>query len=135
MDPEEVGSGGGQSQTPSYPGGNGGGLVKITAGTLQVDGSIIADGGSAINQNGYTNGGGSGGGIKINVSMLSGNGTISAKGGASTWAGAGGGGRIAVYYDTLTLPMVNVIALGGLSGTGGVSSRNGGAGTVYLHLR
>lgn len=46
MNPNELGSGGYGGST-SYPGGNGGGLVKIKAGTLTVDGSILADGGSA----------------------------------------------------------------------------------------
>jgi hypothetical protein len=132
MNPNELGSGGGGGQHISYPGGNGGGLVKITAGALTLDGGIIADGGSAINQSGYFNGGGSGGGIKINVSTLSGNGTISAKGGATSYGGAGGGGRIAIYYTMNSLNPSNLSAAGGLSGTGGVSSRNGGAGTVYL---
>jgi hypothetical protein len=126
MSPDEVGSGGGAwSNSASNAGGNGGGFVKITAGTLQVDGSIVADGG-----NGSAYGGsGSGGGLNIHVTTLSGSGTISARGGAN-YRGAGGGGRIAVYYGTLTLPTENIVASGGQSSSG-TASYNGGAGTVY----
>src|SRR5574341_7489 len=138
MDPNEVGSGGG-AYSNGWPGGNGGGLVKIRATSLTVDGSIVADGAGAINASGAAEGAGSGGGILINVSTLSGSGTISAKGGASIYnstqasgGGAGGGGRIAVYYDTMTLPTANIVASGGKSGDGSKSSYNGGAGTVYL---
>ena len=126
--PNELGSGGGQYFS-SYAGGNGGGLVKITAGTLQVDGSIAADGGGA--GSGGSGGGGSGGGVNIHVSTLSGSGTISAKGGAGL-GGSGGGGRIAMYYDTMTLSTTNIIAFGGKTGSGGTASYNGGTGTIYL---
>ena len=135
MNPGEVGSGGGAgAYCPYYcssqPGGNGGGLVKITAGALQVDGSIIADGGAGTATT-YNGGGGSGGGVNLHVSTLSGTGMIAARGGAGP-GGAGGGGRIAVYYDTLTLPTGNFMASGGKSASQNNSSYNGGAGTIYL---
>ena len=134
MNPNELGSGGGAySSSSSYAGGNGGGLVKITAGTLQVDGSIIADGESRTNSTGWWMSGGSGGGVNIHVATLSGGGTISAKGGASSYSGgAGSGGRIAAYYDTITLAASKFIASGGKNGSGGTPSYNGGAGTIYL---
>ncbi|ABQ27183.1 Ig-like domain-containing protein [Geotalea uraniireducens] len=122
----EPGSGGsGYPTNSSYAGGNGGGLVRIKAGTLSLSGSILADGASA------TYGSGSGGGILIDVSTLTGSGAIYARGGSSSY-GAGGGGRIAVYYDTISLAVANIIASGGQSGNGGNSARNGGAGTIYL---
>jgi hypothetical protein len=126
--PGEVGSGGGASGSAA-PGGDGGGLVKLTAGTLSLSGSILANGGVG------STGCGSGGGILLNAGTLSGSGTISASGGSAptyTSYGSGGGGRIAVYYGTNTLPTANIVALGGQSGNGSISSRNGGAGTVYL---
>ena len=132
--PDESGSGGGGHYAwSSYLGGNGGGLVKITAGTLTVDGSILADGGSPPDWNG---GGGSGGGVLLNILTLAGGGTISAKGGAGIYnAGSGGGGRIAVYYETLTLPTANIVAAGGLTGDGSVPSWNGSAGTIFYQMR
>ena len=133
MNPAEPGSGGGAYSTSEYHGGgNGGGLIRIKAGRLHVDGSIIADGESRINTSGWTWSGGSGGGILIHATTLSGSGTISAKGGSSSNGGAGGGGRIAVYYDTLELPVENIIASGGVSASGGTAARNGGAGTIFL---
>jgi len=133
MNPNEVGSGGGGASSTGYscyPGGNGGGLVRITAGSALVNGSILADG------SGVCYGGGSGGGITINTGTLSGTGTIRAQGGASSSSnGAGGGGRIAVYYSILSLPTANISTSGGLSGSGTVTSRNGWPGTVHIELR
>jgi hypothetical protein len=129
--PNEVGSGGGGNGTQN-PGGNGGGLVKITAGTLDLSGSILADGGGVTG----ANGGGSGGGILLSVGTLSGNGTISARGGANTgnntYFPGGGGGRIAIYYNTKTLPVANIVASGGKSYNGTSAKADGGAGTIYL---
>jgi len=129
--PNEPGSGGGACCN-GYPGGNGGGLVKVSAGTLTLEGSILADGGNG-SASGSASGGGSGGGVFINASTLAGAGTVSARGGASSLAvGAGGGGRIAVYYDGMTLPAANVAAAGGTSSN---AACNGGAGTVYLQAK
>jgi hypothetical protein len=128
LNPNEVGSGGGGDS--SNAGGNGGGLVRISAGTVTLQGSILADGGV-----GYY-GSGSGGGIRIEADTLAGSGKIYARGGTSTDiyrnGGAGGGGRIAIYYGTMSLPVGNVLAHGGKSYDGGTATRNGGAGTIYL---
>jgi hypothetical protein len=123
--PGELGSGGGSPNGNGNPGGNGGGVVLLTAGTLDIAGAILADGGPS---NG--GGGGSGGGILLTVGTLSGAGTISSRGSAAG-DGAGGGGRIAIYYDTNTLPSANIMAAGG-SGNGEAVALNGGAGTIYL---
>ncbi|MCP5003044.1 MAG: RHS repeat protein, partial [Planctomycetes bacterium] len=72
VNPDELGSGGGSGST-SYSGGDGGGLVKIVANDIALDGSINANGG---NGSSYNNGGGSGGGVYIEVSTLSGIGVI-----------------------------------------------------------
>ncbi|MDU0460473.1 MAG: Ig-like domain-containing protein [Geobacteraceae bacterium] len=120
--PNESGSGGG-TEYGTYVSGNGGGLVRIKAGSLALVGNILADGGNGN----YVGGGGSGGGIRIDAGALSGSGYIYARGGwADNSRGGGGGGRIAIYYGTMDLPSGNVIASG--AGTG----YNGGAGTVYL---
>ena len=106
--------------------------MRIAAGSVILDGSIQADGGSGT----YYSGGGSGGGVRIDADTLTGSGHIYARGGANTnanrYGGAGGGGRIAIYYQTMSLPVGNIVANGGKSGDGSNSGRNGGAGTIYL---
>jgi len=127
LDPNDVGSGGGAYNYANngYYGGNGGGLLRITAGSIALAGSILADGGNSTT---YNDGGGSGGGIRIDVGALSGTGSINAKGGsAGNWGGSGGGGRIAVYYDALSFPSTKITAAGGTGGAYGM------AGTVHLH--
>ena len=125
--PNEVGSGGGGFQGAAA--GNGGGLVRIVAQSIVLDGSIRADGGSATN----FSAGGSGGGIRLDAGSLSGIGSVSANGSPASplaGGGGGGGGRIAIYYQSApTFNSTNVSAFGATF-TG--SSINGGAGTVYL---
>jgi len=125
-DPQHPGAGGGGAE-PGY--GTGGGLVRLVAGSLVLDGAIRADGRGAL---GGDRPGGAGGGIRLDVGTLSGAGSISANGGNATWdSGSGGGGRIAIYYDTVTTfdLLANVTAHGGLNG----GAHGGGVGTVYLH--
>ncbi len=115
--PDELGSGSG----PYGGGGAGGGLVQITAGTAQVDGTILANGGNSYD-------GGSGGGILLNVGTLSGGGQINANGGNGTGNDGGGGGRVAIYYSANTFNLSsNVTANGGSAPT-----QAGSVGTVYL---
>jgi hypothetical protein len=128
-DPNELGSGGG-GNTATQPGGNGGGLVRITATEIALEGSIMSNGGDGGDTT--YNGGGSGGGIYIEVGKLSGAGMIKAHGGKdSTDHGAttgGGGGRIAIYYNDISkFDMSNVTAYGGVG-----QNANGGAGTKFL---
>jgi len=99
-DPNEPGSGGG---TFGNVAANGGGLIRIVAQTLQLDGVIKADGADVVT--GGTTGAGSGGGIRIDVGTISGTGSISANGGVggSFGGGGGGGGRVAIYHrDAIT---------------------------------
>ena len=122
--PNELGSGG-AGGTP----GVGGGLVRITAGSAQINGAILANGGGGGY---YGGGGGSGGGILLNVGTLSGVGTIAANGGGGGndqqgGGGGGGGGRVAVYtWKAMSLSSNNVTAIG--NSQGGV----GAAGSVYI---
>ncbi|MCK4945697.1 MAG: hypothetical protein KAS59_05500, partial [Alphaproteobacteria bacterium] len=119
-EPTDLGSGGGDY----YPGGAGGGAVKLTiAGTTTIAGTISSNGGSG----GGDAGGGSGGSVYITTGTLDGAGTITANGGngEDTYAGGGGGGRIAVYYTTDN-SSVTYWAYGGTP-----SGRYGGAGTIY----
>ena len=112
---------------PGSGGGGGGGAILIAAtGTLNVTGSILANGGVPVSPGtvqgvGSWGGGGSGGAIRLIASTVSGNGTISAMG-ANSWTGYysstsygaygscagyangsqhGGAGRIRIEYETL----------------------------------
>ena len=129
-DPNDVGSGGGEF---FGPGGNGGGLIRIVAQTLQLDGVITVDGENAPSSNNGGGGGGSGGGIRINVGTLSGTGTINANGGNGGPNGGGGGGagggRIAVYYESLAGfdLATQVVAAAGLGGAAGISDGQDGS--------
>lgn len=110
----------------------GGGAVKISTGTLILDGDIFANG-----EGGYVGAanraGGSGGSVWIDASVtVSGTGSIRANGGSgeNNFAGGGGGGRVAIYYnDASSFDLANIYSIGG-AGRGGTPS--GGAGTIYL---
>jgi hypothetical protein len=101
--PTTLGSGGAYGATSNNYGGSGGGVIRITAGVLTVDGAILADGGAPFEAKAPLDpGGGSGGSIWIDVGKLSGKGVIHADGGAGGSAGKGGGGaggRIALIAD------------------------------------
>ena len=123
-DPDDWGSG-------SANGAPGGGLVRLTAGHLRLDGTITADGQTGP----YLFGGGSGGGIFIRVGSLAGTGLIRAAGyaGGSDHStgnngGGGGGGRVAVYAGDFTSFDTNRIMAPGGAG----APLPGGPGTVYL---
>ncbi|KAF8033938.1 hypothetical protein BT93_C0275 [Corymbia citriodora subsp. variegata] len=90
-EPCSYGSRGGSTSKEADLGGGGGGRIKITVlGYLEVNGSILADGGDG----GSRGGGGSGGSIYFKAQKMTGNGKISACGG-NGYAG-GGGGRVSV---------------------------------------
>lgn len=74
--------------------------------------------------------GGSGGCIRINTRDFEGSGSIQTSGGdGTTETGSGGGGRIAVYYETAQFWFGNFDSSGGSS-----NMSCGGAGTVYLKV-
>jgi hypothetical protein len=94
--PTDLGSGGGHYYTT--PGGAGGGAIRLdVSGTLTLNGEITADGQDMP----VTSGGGSGGSVFVTAGTLMGSGTFSADGGdwGTAYTSAGGGGRIAVYYQ------------------------------------
>ncbi|MBI3783118.1 MAG: Ig-like domain-containing protein, partial [Deltaproteobacteria bacterium] len=127
--PDEPGAGGGTAC--SIGTNNGGGVVRIVAGTAAVNGTISADGGASVTGCG---GGGAGGSIKLDVGSLSGAGSIHANGGAApgggNGTGGGGGGRIAILYGaTDTLPSANVAAVAG------VGTTSGAPGTIFVQHR
>jgi hypothetical protein len=124
-DPDELGSGGGTNCGGGFN--SGGGLVRIVADEIDLDGLIVADGGS--NAGNGCAGGGSGGGVKLDVGTVSGSGMVRADGGAASGfsAGGGGGGRISVLYaDAAEFDFANVRALGG------AGQNNGSPGTIFL---
>ncbi|MEA3306609.1 MAG: hypothetical protein U9Q34_02370 [Elusimicrobiota bacterium] len=115
VEPLELGSGGGVSRG-SYGGGAGGGLIKLEVGNiLRVDGEISANGVGGGCSSWYSwrcGASGSGGSAYIVTNNLEGSGTISANGGQKGSSGAGGGGRIGIFYNTKQFNG-NIISQGG----------------------
>ncbi len=131
-DANYLGSGGGGTDWASvfHKGGNGGGKLRVTAGTVINNGVIRANGGNGVSGGGPSSGAGSGGSIRLEVDALSGSGFITAYGGVgaqqSGRSGAGGGGRIAIFYNQSTSPLENIFVRGGSGGN------RGSTGTIYL---
>ncbi len=124
--PTVPGSGGG---SPGSQGGSsaGGGAVHLNVSrTLQVNGTLSANGMPALISGA---GGGAGGSLWLSVAALSGNGRISVDGGAGEifgGGGGGGGGRIAATFSS------NFFT-GTFSARGGAGATlAGGAGTIFL---
>ena len=116
--PREGGAGGDYN-------GYGGGIIRVTGKTLQVDGSINANG-----ENRTDGRGGGGGSIWIDVQKISGSGAINANGGAGR-EGSGGGGAVSIKYSdaSSTLPPTVKASTGGAYYDG---NRVGAAGSVYV---
>jgi len=134
--PNELGSGGGlYFNNWQVRGGNGGGLAKIQADTITLNGSILANG---ENSQGVSSTSGSGGGINIHVQTLTGTGLIAANGGRYVHYDGfgGGGGRVAIYYESLD-PTITITAAGGIGKWDWLGERpqySGKAGTVFLQM-
>ena len=113
FDPSDWGSGGGTA------GANGGGLVRLVAGSLHLEGQLLAKGLTGIQ------GGGAGGSIYVAVGTLQGSGLIRAAGAyQGPDGGGGGGGRVAIYAADFSNFNTNAITAPGTDGSG--------AGTIYL---
>lgn len=128
--PTQLGSAGGS--TNGGKGGNGGGAIQIhVTGTLDLEGTIRANGASGAN--GWYNGAGAGGSIYVSTDTLTGAGYFEAKGGNAdnNYAGGGGGGRIAIYYKTGTgftgffTSNAAAAATGTVAANGGTASTEG----------
>ncbi len=110
LDPAHLGSGGGAW---SGAGGDGGGRIVLTAGSLVCEGAVRA--GGALSE-GSASGDGSGGTVNLRLGTLSGAGTISADGGSTGGANhvGGAGGRVAVRTTAgRSLPTSAITARGG----------------------
>ena len=138
--PTDPGSGGPASYGGNYanPGKGGGAiLIEATDGVVTVNGTISANGGDSKEAHAS---GGSGGAIYITCRDFQGSssGLLSAKGGNrgggdSNCGGAGGGGRIAVIYQTCNLPSVRLSAACGTTYfAAGDETFSAEIGTVYL---
>jgi hypothetical protein len=138
--PRRPGGGGSGRLNEDDRGYNGGGLLRVRAARLLLDGRLVADGGG-VQQPGSTDtgGAGAGGGIYLDVDELLGSGEVSADGGSAdggTGAGCGGGGRIAILYGEVGSFTGSVHALGGvLVPDTPKASSVGGAGTVFWQSR
>lgn len=138
FDPKEPGGAGAGSyynaNCDCYPGG---GIVRIAGSAITVDGAIRANGsdttGSVNGSHSSYGGGGAGGSIRLDASTIAGRGVIRADGGISGDA-SGGGGRVAIYGQSLALPAANITASGGAFANGVNAPRTGAPGTVYLKL-
>ncbi len=132
FDPREPG-GGGSTQRDfgrTQPGGDGGGVIRITAGgPIVIHGMVSAD---AENQRDVT---GAGGTMRLAASSLSGPGTISARGGSSNdfFGTSGGGGRIALYAATIDDRLIaDASAAGGWLTPNASQLPRGSAGTLFV---
>lgn len=133
-DPREPGSGGGSSV--SSAGGIGGGAVIIEApnGTITINGTIQANGGTPTSGSSYNGGGGSGGCVNLRALNIAGTtGAIQAQGGArystSYYGGGGGGGRISIVAQNESTFTFNCT----YNGADGYTMY-GGSGTYYTKL-
>jgi hypothetical protein len=122
FDPDEPGGAGSSSSTTCAACRAGGGVVRITAGTVHVDGSIQANGQQ-------DDASGAGGSIRIDAPVIRGGGQIRADGGINGSGASGGGGRIAFYYRDFSLSTAKVSAAS-LQASGTLA---GASGTVYYH--
>ncbi|MEA3430518.1 MAG: hypothetical protein U9R08_04560, partial [Nanoarchaeota archaeon] len=128
-------------------GGNGGGMIYLNATFLEVNGTISSDGESGANYGARRgcdydsrdgSGGGSGGSILIDAQTIRGNGSITSNGGiggtgAYSYNGyAGGGGRIAIYYNNTYFTGDYISRSGSWGKIAEYISPYGGAGTIYI---
>jgi hypothetical protein len=125
FDPDTPGGSGATRSSACSPCGAGGGVVRIRATNLVLDGQVLVNGIA----NAFT-GSGAGGSIRIDATSFSGAGLMRADGtGRSDFEGAGGGGRIAIYSQSLTFDRSRISAAGG---THSDAALIGSAGTIFL---
>ncbi|MBM3882369.1 MAG: hypothetical protein FJ387_22045 [Verrucomicrobia bacterium] len=127
--PLSLGSAGGAGYAGS--GGAGGGAIRlVVTNTLELEGTISAQGQKGKTHGYGASGGGAGGSLWLTVGTLQGAGRLAADGGEGPVVleedgGGGAGGRIAVYVAQNQFT-------GQITAYGGAGFVRGGAGTVYL---
>ncbi|WP_413557344.1 beta strand repeat-containing protein [Bdellovibrio sp. HCB209] len=114
VNPIHIGSSGGNSNTGSPPdsigSAGGGAIILVVPGTVQVNGTLSANGANGTSMAGP----GSGGTVNIVAGTVQGTGYIRANGGAgSAPIGGGGGGRIYIVANTWSFTTANVTVAGG----------------------
>lgn len=131
--PSDLG-GAGSNSTTGGPGANGGGLISINASRVTINGTVSATG---ERLDGPHQGSGAGGTIRIAGQQVQVAGTVSVIGGWSAEpAGAGGGGRISIEYDSLDLrDSAALETTGGTQRSGYSSTHIAGSGILSLHDR
>src|SRR5207253_8689982 len=95
-------------------------VVRLKTSAFVLDGKVIANGQPDSSS-------GAGGSVRVDADSLSGSGEIHADGGINDTNSSAGGGRVAVYYKTNSIPITRITAAT-------LSTRNtiGAPGTVYL---
>jgi hypothetical protein len=116
--PQEAGAASGTN-----PSGAGGGVVRIDAPVVVVNGTIRANG--AVSDRS-----GAGGSVWITTGRMSGSGSIETNGGQGYY-GIGGGGALAIEYTDATSTLPTLSSQSGPNKSGG-NGRYGGAGSIYV---
>jgi hypothetical protein len=117
-DPNAPRFGGGGGGGNTVPGPAGGGVIRLSAAVLTVDGVVLADGAGTF---GYTIGSGAGGSIVLTAGTLRGIGQILARGytGGNPVSGGGGGGIINISSETNAFTGTKSVIGGAGDGPGG----------------
>lgn len=94
-----IGGSGGAGGSGASGGAGGGALLIASSVSINVTGTITANGGASVNN---VSGAGSGGGIRLVAPAISGTGAITAAGGSSACGGVSGVVRLEFFQDTFT---------------------------------
>lgn len=132
--PVDLGSAGGSATCFATAGSAGGGAIKLsTNGTININGSITANGSSDLT--GDRAGGGAGGSVYLTVGQLQGSGIIQAVGGngSNSSNGGGGGGRISLTCSGGGNWLGNNLASTSATVGGSYGTPAPAAGTVYTN--
>lgn len=135
--------GGGQPGDGISPGAGGGAMKFVITNTLTVNGIISSngiDGYEAFDDSSE----GAGGSVWIDTGVLTGSGEIRTDGGStrdtSNYDAGGGGGRIAIYYNSESFGAGVKNEAGGMKlhsygGFGDGNNQDGGPGTIYIEQK
>ncbi|MFC1634241.1 hypothetical protein ACFL5Z_05315 [Planctomycetota bacterium] len=123
-------------------GGSGGGAISLVANTIDIAGTITANGGDGQIYINDASGGGAGGAILLHAGSVTGSGTLRADGGnggtscgllpcdLDDGGGGGGGGRIKIFYSSGIISASVSVA----GGAGSLYGQDGEEGSCYEAL-